>query len=36
MRNFMERLSGRYAQNMDELSRKMQESFQRYQSCASG
>src|SRR5713226_756761 len=31
MRNFMERLSGRYAQNMDELSRKMQEGFERYQ-----
>jgi uncharacterized protein with von Willebrand factor type A (vWA) domain len=31
MRNFMERLSGKYAQNMDELARKMQEGFDRYQ-----
>jgi uncharacterized protein with von Willebrand factor type A (vWA) domain len=31
MRNFMERLSGKYAQNMDELARKMQEGFERYQ-----
>jgi uncharacterized protein with von Willebrand factor type A (vWA) domain len=31
MRNFMERLSGRYADSMDEMNRKMQEAYQRYQ-----
>ena len=31
MRNFMERLSGRYADSMDEMNRKMQEAHQRYQ-----
>ena len=31
MRNFMERLSGRYADNMNEMSRKMQEAYERYQ-----
>ena len=31
MRNFMERMSGKYADRMDELNRKMQEAYQRYQ-----
>jgi uncharacterized protein with von Willebrand factor type A (vWA) domain len=31
MRNFMERMSGKYADRMDEMSRKMQEAYQRYQ-----
>ena len=31
MRNFLERLSGRYADSMDEMNRKMQEAYQRYQ-----
>ncbi len=31
MRNFMERLSGRYADSMDEMNRKMKEAYQRYQ-----
>jgi uncharacterized protein with von Willebrand factor type A (vWA) domain len=31
MRNFMERLSGRYAQDMDEMARKAQQAYQRYQ-----
>jgi len=31
MRNFLERMSGRYADRMDEMSRKMQEAYQRYQ-----
>lgn len=31
MRNFMERLSGRYADSMDAMSRRMQEAYQRYQ-----
>ena len=31
MRNFMERLSGKYAQNMDELAEKMRQAQERYQ-----
>ena len=31
MRNFMERLSGKYADNMNEMSRRMQEAYERYQ-----
>jgi len=31
MRNFMERLSGRYSQNMDELAEKMRQAQERYQ-----
>jgi uncharacterized protein with von Willebrand factor type A (vWA) domain len=31
MRHFMERLSGKYADSMDEMSRRMQEAYQRYQ-----
>ena len=31
MRNFMERLSGRYAQNMDELAERMRQAHERYQ-----
>ena len=31
MRNFMERLSGKYAENMNEMSRRMQEAYERYQ-----
>jgi uncharacterized protein with von Willebrand factor type A (vWA) domain len=31
MRNFMERLSGKYADNMDEMQRRMDEAYQRYQ-----
>ena len=31
MRNFMERMSGKFADRMDELSQKMQEAYQRYQ-----
>ena len=31
MRNFMERLSGRYADSMDEMNRKMQQAYERYQ-----
>lgn len=31
MRNFMERLSGKYADSMDEMGRRMQEAYERYQ-----
>jgi uncharacterized protein with von Willebrand factor type A (vWA) domain len=31
MRNFMERLSGKYADSMEEMSRRMQDAYQRYQ-----
>ena len=31
MRNFMERMSGKFADRMDELNQKMQEAYQRYQ-----
>ncbi|NIM21715.1 MAG: hypothetical protein GTN64_04760, partial [Candidatus Latescibacteria bacterium] len=31
MRNFMERLSGRYAQDMQEMGRRMNEAYNRYQ-----
>src|ERR1041384_210349 len=31
MRNFMERLSGKYADNMEDMQRRMEEAYQRYQ-----
>jgi uncharacterized protein with von Willebrand factor type A (vWA) domain len=31
MRNFMERLSGKYADSMNEMGRRMQEAYERYQ-----
>ena len=31
MRNFMERMSGKFADRMDELNGKMREAYQRYQ-----
>jgi uncharacterized protein with von Willebrand factor type A (vWA) domain len=31
MRNFMERFSGKYADSMDEMGRRMQEAYERYQ-----
>ena len=31
MRNFMERLSGKFADNMEDMQRRMEEAYQRYQ-----